>query len=104
MRAAAVARRPPPAAAPSRSLARAAVASPSPLPLALTDRSPLRVASSTSQKPAVVVQHSQLVADPYGAVRKLHADLVAAGAADLTVPTETQVTRLIRPSAEKPRA
>ena len=35
---------------------------------------------------------------------KLHADLVAAGVAGLTVPTETQVTRLIRPSAEKPRA
>ena len=52
----------------------------------------------------MVVQHSQLVADPYGAVRKLHADLVAAGVAGLTVPTETQVTRLIRPSAEKPRA
>merc|ERR1719240_234784 len=30
-------------------------------------------------KPTVVVQHAELVANPYAAVTKLHADLVAAG-------------------------
>merc|ERR1719465_132313 len=52
-------------------------------------------------KPTVVVQHADLTADPYGAVRKLHADLTAAGMAGLTLPSEGQVTRLIRPSHEK---
>merc|ERR1719201_2624575 len=50
-------------------------------------------------KPTVVVQHADLVADPYRAVTKLHHDLVAAGVGGITLPTEAQVTRLIRPSA-----
>jgi glycogenin glucosyltransferase len=52
-------------------------------------------------KPTVVVQHADLVADPYAAVRKLHADLTDAGVAGLTLPSEGSVTRLIRPSTEK---
>jgi len=52
-------------------------------------------------KPTVVVQHADLVTNPYGAVRKLHADLTAAGVAGLGLPTESRVARLIRPSADK---
>jgi len=49
-------------------------------------------------KPTVVVQHAELVANPYSAVKKLYASLVAAGVHGLTLPTEAQVARLIRPS------
>ena len=52
-----------------------------------------------AQKPTVVVQHSELVSSPYKAVQRLHADLTAAGVAGLTLPTEAQVSRLIKPSA-----
>jgi len=52
-------------------------------------------------KPTVVVQHADLLADPYRAVTKLHHDLVAAGVPSLTLPSEDKVLRLIRPSAEK---
>jgi len=55
-------------------------------------------------KPTVVVQHADLVADPYGAVKKLHADLTAAGVTGLTLPSEAQVTRLIKPSNSKPHS
>ena len=44
------------------------------------------------------MQHSELVANPYGAVKKLHADLVALGVQGLTLPTEAKVSALIRPS------
>jgi len=54
-----------------------------------------------AEKPTVVVQHAELVAQPYAAVKKLHADLVAAGVQRLTLPTEAQVSRLIRPSAHE---
>ena len=59
------------------------------------------VVGALSQKPTVVVQHAELVAQPYAAVKKLHADLVAAGVQRLTLPTEAQVSRLIRPSAHE---
>ena len=39
-----------------------------------------------------------MLADPYAAVRKLHADLRAAGMIGLTLPTEEKVTSLLRPS------
>jgi len=52
-------------------------------------------------KPTVVVQHAELVANPYGAVRKLYTDLVAAGVHGLTLPTEAQVARLIKPSTHE---
>ena len=55
---------------------------------------------SPLQKPTVVVQHAELVANPYAAVRKLHSDLTAAGVSGLTLPTEGQVTRLLRPSTK----
>ena len=54
-----------------------------------------------AQKPTVVVQHAELVANPYGAVRKLYTDLVAAGVHGLTLPTEAQVARLIKPSTHE---
>merc|ERR1719352_2260043 len=50
-------------------------------------------------KPTVILQHAELVADPYSAVKKLHADLSAAGVPNLTVPTEKQIANLLRPSA-----
>ena len=49
----------------------------------------------------MVVQHADLVASPYTAAKKLHADLVAAGVAGLTLPTEAQVGRLLKPSTHK---
>merc|ERR1719326_2320905 len=52
-------------------------------------------------KPTVVVQHAELVAEPYAAVRKLHADLTAAGVVGLALPSEERVARLIRPSSER---
>merc|ERR1719238_1865398 len=52
-------------------------------------------------KPTVLVQHADLVAQPYAAVKKLHADLAAAGVAGLKLPSEQQVARLLRPSADK---
>ena len=61
-------------------------------PLTLARASPL----VPSQKPTVVVQHTELVASPYTAVKKLHADLTAAGVPSLTLPTEAQVLRLAR--------
>merc|ERR1719393_1229840 len=45
-------------------------------------------------KPTVVVQHADLVADPYKAVTKLHKDLTAAGVAGLALPEEAKVARL----------
>jgi len=51
-------------------------------------------------KPTVVVQHADLVADPYAAVTKLYKDLVASGVEGLTLPTQAQVERLIRPSKD----
>ncbi len=53
------------------------------------------------QKPTVVVQHADLVANPYAATTKLYKDLVAAGVEGLTLPSEAQVGRLLRPSAER---
>ena len=58
--------------------------------------------SSAPQKPTVVVQHAELVANPYAAVAKLHAELTAAGVPGLTLPTEAQVSKLIRPSTKAP--
>jgi glycogenin glucosyltransferase len=52
-------------------------------------------------KPTVVVQHADLVANPFGAVTKLHKDLTAAGVTGLALPAEDKVLKLIRPSAEK---
>jgi hypothetical protein len=49
-------------------------------------------------KPTVVMQHAELVANPYGAVKKLHAELTEAGVQGLTLPSEAQVSALIRPS------
>jgi len=49
-------------------------------------------------KPTVVVQHADLVADPYKAVTKLHKDLTAAGVAGLALPEEAKVARLLRPA------
>jgi len=51
-------------------------------------------------KPTAVVQHSELMAKPYDVVKKLYKDLVAAGVEGLTLPTEEQVGRLVRPSDE----
>jgi len=53
-------------------------------------------------KPTVVVQHAELVANPYAAVRKLHADLSANGVGGLTLPSEAQVARLLQPSTKTP--
>ena len=55
------------------------------------------------QKPTVVVQHAELVANPYAAVTKLHAELTAAGVPGLTLPTQAQVARLLKPSNEQPQ-
>merc|ERR1719375_1204400 len=52
-------------------------------------------------KPTVVAQHAELVANPYAAVKKLHADLTSAGVPSLTLPSEEKVARLLRPSADK---
>ena len=46
------------------------------------------------------MQHAELVANPFAATVKLYNDLVAAGVAGLTLPTEAQVGRLLRPSTE----
>ena len=54
-----------------------------------------------SQKPTVVVQHADLVTNPYGAVTKLYNDLTAAGVSGLTLPAEDKVLKLIRPSTKK---
>jgi len=51
-------------------------------------------------KPTAVVQHSELMANPYAAVKKLYAELVAAGVEKLTLPSEEKVNRLVRPSDE----
>merc|ERR1719487_1655402 len=53
-------------------------------------------------KPTVIVQHAELVKNPYGAVRKLHADLTSAGVKGLTLPAEGKVARLLRPSQKPP--
>jgi len=52
-------------------------------------------------KPTAVVQHSELMAKPYEAVKKLYGELVAAGVEGLTLPSEEKVTRLVRPSKER---
>lgn len=52
------------------------------------------------EKPTVVVQHAELVAEPYAAVAKLHRDLSAAGVHGLTLPAEERIAKLIRPSSE----
>merc|ERR1740138_1182869 len=52
-------------------------------------------------KPTVVVQHADLVTNPYGAVTKLYNDLTAAGVSGLTLPAEDKVLKLIRPSTKK---
>jgi len=52
-------------------------------------------------KPTAVVQHAELVAKPYDAVKKLYGELVAAGVEGLTLPSEERVTRLVRPASEK---
>jgi len=49
-------------------------------------------------KPTVVVQHAELIADPFAAVTKLYHGLVAAGVPALTQPTAEAVGRLIKPS------
>lgn len=71
---------------------------PSALPTLLTP--PALAPPSSLQKPTVVVQHAELVANPFAATVKLYNDLVAAGVAGLTLPTEAQVGRLLRPSTE----
>ncbi|KAL1495276.1 hypothetical protein AB1Y20_017136 [Prymnesium parvum] len=53
-----------------------------------------------ADKPTVVVQHSDLMAQPYEAVKKLYTQLVAAGVQGLTLPSEAQVNRLVRPTEE----
>jgi len=52
-------------------------------------------------KPTVVVQHSELMAAPYKAVKKLYDELVAVGVKGLTLPAEAKVSALVRPSTAR---
>jgi len=51
--------------------------------------------------PTVVVQHEEIVKAPYQAVKKMYDDLVAVGVQGLTMPAESRVSALIKPSASK---
>jgi len=52
-------------------------------------------------KPTVVVQHEEIVKAPYQAICKMHDDLVALGVQGLTMPAESRVAALIKPSESK---
>ena len=54
------------------------------------------------QVPTVVVQHEEIVKTPYQAIRKMYDELVALGVQGLTMPAESRVAALIKPSESKP--
>jgi len=60
------------------------------------------VARACANVPTAVVHHEQLMAQPYAALTKLHADLSALGVERLTMPTEERINALLRPSPKKP--
>jgi len=51
--------------------------------------------------PTVVVQHDEIVKAPYQVVQKMYKELVALGVKGLTLPAESRVAQLIKPSAHK---
>ena len=60
-----------------------------------------RAMKACANLPTVVVQHEEITANPYAAVKKLHEGLVAAGVQGLTLPAEERIAKLLRPAAPK---
>ncbi|EOD07169.1 hypothetical protein EMIHUDRAFT_97003 [Emiliania huxleyi CCMP1516] len=56
------------------------------------------VARACAIVPTAVVHHEELMARPYAALTRLHADLSALGVERLTMPTEERINALLRPS------
>jgi glycogenin glucosyltransferase len=52
--------------------------------------------------PTVVVQHDEIAKAPYQALQKMYNDLVALGVQGLSMPAESRVSALLKPSASKP--
>jgi len=52
--------------------------------------------------PTVVVQHEEIAMSPYQTLQKMHDDLVALGVQGLSMPAESHVSALLKPSASKP--
>ena len=60
------------------------------------------VARACAIVPTAVVHHEELMARPYAALTRLHADLSALGVERLTMPTEERINALLRPSPKTP--
>jgi Uncharacterized protein conserved in bacteria len=71
------------------------------LGLALWEEYTRAMLASTIAEPRVCVSYQDLVADPIQSVARLHAALVAAGAADLQLPPDDEIRSMIDPALDR---
>jgi hypothetical protein len=71
------------------------------LGLALWEEYTRAMLASTAGLPRVAVSYQELIADPIATVARLHVALVAAGAADLRLPTEAELLAMIDPGLDR---
>lgn len=71
------------------------------LGLALWEEYTRTALASTIGLPRVAVAYHRLVADPVGTMTKLHRDLVAAGATDLSLPPNDELLAMIDPKLDR---
>jgi len=71
------------------------------LGLALWEEYTRSMLASTIGMPRVVVSYQNLVADPVQCVAELHRALVAAGAADLTLPSDDEIRTIVDPTLDR---